>query len=82
MFVFDDSYVYLNFFTKSYVVGTHYNHLDDEILICTHSNNLCEEISKELSDSLYCMPFILGDRFTKDLQDYSGKKKTTDQNLF
>ena len=69
-FVFDDRYVCCcflkNFFMKSYLVGTHYKHLVDEILICTHSNSLCEEISKEFSNNFYCMPFILGDRFTKE----------------
>ena len=34
-----------------------------------------EEISKVLSDSFYCMSFLLGDRFTKDLPDSAGKKK-------
>ena len=33
------------------------------------------EISKEYSDSLYCMSFLLDDRFTKDSQDSAGKKK-------
>ena len=31
--------LFLNFFMKSYVMGTHYNHLVDEILICNHSNS-------------------------------------------
>ena len=34
-----------------------------------------EEISKELSDSFYCMPFLLSDRFTKDSPDSAGKQK-------
>ena len=77
-FVFDDRYVFIkNFFMKSYLVGTHYKHLVDKILICTHSNSLCEEMSKEFSDSFYCMSFILGDRLTKDSKDSPGKKKTT-----
>ena len=66
--------LFVNFFMKSYVVGTHYNHLFDKILICHHSTVFYEEISKELSDSFYCMPFLLGDRFTKDSLDSAGKK--------
>ena len=63
-FVFDYTMITLFFFVfmKSYVVGTHYIHLVDEILICTHSNSFCEDTSKEFSDSFYCMPFILSDR--------------------
>ena len=38
---------FLNFFMKSYVVGTHYNHIVDKMLICHHSNSFCGEISKE-----------------------------------
>ena len=38
---------FLNFFMKSYVVGTHYNHIVDKILICYHSNSFYGEISKE-----------------------------------
>ena len=53
----------------------------DKILICNHSNSFYKEISKELSDSFNCMPFLLGDRFTKDSLDSAGKKKTTDHNL-
>ena len=56
-----------------------YNHLVDEILICTHSNSFYEEISKEFSDSFYCMPFLLHDAcsctFTKDSHDSAGKEK-------
>ena len=48
---------------KSYVVGIHYNHLFDKILICNRSNSFYEEISKELSDSFYCVPFLLADRY-------------------
>ena len=59
---------------KSYVVGTHYNPLFDKILICNHGNSFYEEISEELSDSFYCMQFLLGDRFTKDSLDSEGKK--------
>ena len=63
------------FFMKSYVVGTHnYNHLLNTILICNHSNSFYEEISKELSDSFYCLPFLLGERLTKDSLDSAGKK--------
>ena len=73
--------LFLNFFMKSYVVGTHYNHLFDKILICNHSNSFFyEEMSKELSDSFYCMPFLLGGRSTKDSLDSAGKN-TTDHNL-
>ena len=32
---------FLNLFMKSYVVGTHYNHIFDKILICNHSNSFC-----------------------------------------
>ena len=35
----------------------------DKILICNHSNSFYEEISKELSDSFYCVPFLLGNRY-------------------
>ena len=38
---------FLNFFMKSYVVGTHYNPTVDKILICYHSNSFYGEISKE-----------------------------------
>ena len=41
---------FLNFFMKSYVVGTHYNHIVDivdKILICYHNNSFYGEISKE-----------------------------------
>ena len=38
---------FLNFFTKSYVVGTHYNPTVDTILLCYHSNSFYGEISKE-----------------------------------
>ena len=38
---------FLNFFMKSCVVGTHYNHIVDKILICYHSNSFYGEISKE-----------------------------------
>ena len=38
---------FLNFFMKSYVVGTHYNPIVDKILICYHSNSFYGEISKE-----------------------------------
>ena len=31
--------LFLNFFMNSYVVGTHYNHLFDKILICNHINS-------------------------------------------
>ena len=56
-------------------MGTQYNHLVDKILICIHSKSFNAEISKELSNSFYCMPFILADRFTKDSLDSAGKKK-------
>ena len=56
--------LFLNFFMKSYVVGTHYNHLVDKILICY---------------DFYWMPFLLGDRFSKDSLDSAGKKKQTDR---
>ena len=46
-FVFDDSFVSL-FFMKKYVVGTHYNHLVDKILLCYHSNSFYGEISKDI----------------------------------
>ena len=46
-------------FLKRYIVDTHYNHLVDEILICTLSNNFYEEISIEFSDSFCCIPFLL-----------------------
>ena len=36
--IFDDSLISY-FFMKSYVVGTHYNHIVDKILICYHSNS-------------------------------------------
>ena len=67
--------LFLNFFMKSCVVGTHYNHLVDKILICYNSNSFYEDISKELSESFYCMPFLSGDRCTKDSLDSAGKKK-------
>ena len=51
------------------------NHLVDKILIGNHNNSFYEEISKELSNSFYCMPFLLGDMFTKDSLDSAGKKK-------
>ena len=37
--------LFLNFFMKSYVVGTqdHYNHLFDKILIYNHSNSVYEK---------------------------------------
>ena len=35
--------LFLNFFMKSYVVGTHYNHLVDKILICYHINSFFME---------------------------------------
>ena len=38
--------LFLNFFMKTYVVGTHYNHLVDKILICNHSISVYKEISK------------------------------------
>ena len=31
--------LFLNFFMKGYVVGTHYNHIVDKILICNHNNS-------------------------------------------
>ena len=65
----------IKFFMKSYVVGTHYNHLVHKILICNHSNSFYGEICKEFSNSFYCMPFLLADRFTKDSPDSVGKKK-------
>ena len=61
--------LFLNFFMKNYVVSTHYNHLVDKILIGNHSNSFYEEIRKDSSGSFFCMPFLLGDRFTKDLLD-------------
>ena len=67
--------LFLYFFMKSYVVGTHYNHLFDNILVCNHINSFYEEKNKELSDSFYCMAFLLDDRFTKDSLDSAGKKK-------
>ena len=70
--------LFLNFFMKSYVVGTHYNHLVDKIQICYHINSFFGEISKEFSESFYWMPFLLGDRFIKDSLDIAGKKKQTD----
>ena len=63
------------FFMKSYVVGTHYNHLVDEILICTTATFFIKNYA--FSDSFYCKPFLLGDSFTKDSQDSTGKKKNT-----
>ena len=45
-FKFDDSLISY-FFMKSYVVGTHYNHIVDKILICYHSNSFYGEIIKE-----------------------------------
>ena len=70
--------MFFKFFMKSYVVGTHYNHLADEMLICTNSHSFFyEEISKAFPDSFYCVPFLLGDGFTKDSQDSPGKKQLT-----
>ena len=60
---------------KSYFVGTYYNQRVHKILICNHRNSFYEEMCKELSDSFYCMPFLLNDRFTKDSSDSAGKKK-------
>ena len=59
---------------NSYVVGNHYNQLFDKILISNHSNSFYEEMSKELSDSFYCMSLLLGGRVTKDSLDSAGKK--------
>ena len=39
--------LFLNFFMKSYVVGTHFDHIVDKILICYHNNSFYGEISKE-----------------------------------
>ena len=62
---------------KNYAVGTqdHYYYLFDKILICNSRNSFYEEISKELSDSFYCMPFLLGGRFTKRFTGLSSKEK-------
>ena len=44
----------------------------DKILLFNHSNSFCffvfyiKKISKELSDSFYCMPFLLGDPKVKE----------------
>ena len=65
-FIFEDGIISYYFFMKSYVVGTHYNHIVDKILICYYSNSFYGEISKEFSDSFLWMPFLLGNRFTKD----------------
>ena len=48
-FKFDDSLISY-FFMKSYVVGTHYNHIVDKILVCYHSNSFYGEIIKEFMD--------------------------------
>ena len=60
---------------KSYVV-----YIVDKILICNHSSSFYEKLSKEICDIYYCMPFLLGDRLTKDSLESAGKK-TTDHNL-
>ena len=70
-FIFD--YICFNVFLKKYIVGTPYSHLV-EILICTLSNKFYEEISKEFSDSFYLYANPIGDWFTKDSQDCTGKK--------
>ena len=54
------------------------------ITLFTNSNmqpqqQFYEEIRKESSDSFYCMPLLLCDRFTKDSLDSAGKKKTKQQ---
>ena len=68
--------LFLTFFNeKLYVVGTQYNHVVDKILICNHSNSFNAEISKKLSYSFYCMPFLLAVRLTKDSLDSAGKKQ-------
>ena len=61
--------VFLIFFMKSYVV-----YIVDKILICNHSSSFYE---KEISDSDFCMPFLLGDRFKKDSLESAGKKQLT-----
>ena len=46
--------LFLNFFMKSYFVGTHYNHLFDNILVCNHINSFYEEKTKN-----YLIAFIV-----------------------
>ena len=46
-FIFEDGIISYYFFMKSYVVGTHYNHTVDTILICYYSNSFYGKISKE-----------------------------------
>ena len=62
---------FLNFFMKTYVVGTHCNHIVDKILICYHNNSFYGEISKEF----LWMPFLLGNRFTKDSSQTQQERK-------
>ena len=69
---------FLNFFMKSYVVGTHYNHIVDKILICYHSNSFYGEIKAKNSDSFLWMPFLLGNRFTKDSSQTQQERKNKD----
>ena len=69
-----------NFFMKSYVVGTHYNHLFDKILICNHSNRFYEEISKEfMIDFIVCHSYwVIG---LQKIHWTQQERKTTDHNL-
>ena len=46
--------LFLNLFMKSYVVGTHYNHRVDKILIGNHSNSFMKQQAKN-----YLIVFIV-----------------------
>ena len=46
--------LFFNFFMKSYVVGTQYNHLVYIILICNHGNSFIKKYAKN-----YLIAFIM-----------------------
>ena len=68
--------LFLNFFMKSFLVGTHCCHLFDILNSNMQSQQpfFMRTKSKELSDSFYCMLFLLSNRFTKYSLDSTGKK--------
>ena len=60
---------FLNFFMKSYVVGTHYNHIVDKMLICymfVPQQQLLWRNKQSILTAFLWMSFLLENRFTKD----------------
>ena len=72
---------FLNFFMKSYVVGTHYNHIVDKILILLPQQQLLWRNKQRVLIAFYGCHSYWEIGLQKIHHRLSRKEKTTDHNI-